>query len=194
MSSLIIFDGVWEMTDQPTETSIDELIAKLVEDLRNGGVIRTEKPGNFSSSSYGYHVSLAVADRLSTPAIGTGEVKPLEWAIREHTIYPTYAAKSVAGMYHIVSKYITKETEFSVSIDGKHFAHSLNIEGAQAAAQADYEARIRSALVSPPVSDLRDVIEIIRDAHTKLLTNHARSTVAHILLDAMVKLQTEGKS
>lgn len=72
-------------------------------------------------------------------------VKPLEWGAVSSRIF---AAKGVVGLYR-VKQY---DDHWAAFLYGTGFnAERTTADEAKAAAQADYEARIRSALVSPPV-------------------------------------------
>jgi hypothetical protein len=71
------------------------------------------------------------------------KVKPLEWS-------PGHSAKSPCGAYYI----IPVDERFAVSLNAmsigaEHIGRFATIEAAKAAAQADYEARVLSALVQP---------------------------------------------
>lgn len=71
------------------------------------------------------------------------KVKPLEWS-------PGHSAKSPCGAYYI----IPVDGRFAVSLNAmtigaEDIGRFATIEAAKAAAQADYEARVLSALVQP---------------------------------------------
>lgn len=75
---------------------------------------------------------------------GTVAVKPLEWS---PAIHGGECALGAAGLYHIYPYKLDGVDVFEVSNPFNHDNPTFPTKGAaQAAAQADYEARIRSAL------------------------------------------------
>lgn len=93
-----------------------------------------------------------------TPAV---RVKALEW--REASQQPDHiAALSMVGEYDIGH---AEKSVFFLMLDGVRFVdlgdHYLSAEAAKAAAQADYEARILSALEPAPVQGWRTDVNAI---------------------------------
>lgn len=91
-------------------------------------------------------------DRDRAASVKAGEVvavRPLEWVDRGDGVHPRFIARTIVGDYAIDK---TKGGAFAWWVPvlrGKIEEHTL--DAAKAAAQADYEARIRSALVVEPV-------------------------------------------
>lgn len=102
-----------------------------------------------------------LAKPASEPAGGGVRVKPLEWRAVEQTRSAEdpsteetgdYEATSPFGEYHIVCCFGSDSYVWSVSFCGDFIIDKDDPDEAKAAAQADYEARIRSALSSPASS------------------------------------------
>lgn len=84
------------------------------------------------------------------PAKAEVVVKPLEWRDRGEGVHPQYVADTVVGGYFI---HRTKGGAFqwwTPALRGKVEVHTLEV--AKAAAQADYERRILSALSTTPTA------------------------------------------
>ncbi|TPN03846.1 hypothetical protein FJ973_29840 [Mesorhizobium sp. B2-1-3] len=91
------------------------------------------------------------ARALSTPAVGELAVKALEWRdLRGHSFPDMWCATSPCGVYDIEERSASDSPAY-VAL-GPHYAFIADkdsLDEAKAACQADYEARIRSALASP---------------------------------------------
>lgn len=135
----------------------------------------------------------------SLPAIGEGsrvEVKPLEWTGKEGgpgcDIYAT-----PSGYHHYTVRHLSDD-KFDVILNTdtgsiwfaqeKNGTHHASYADAKAAAQADYEQRILSALRSPPepvsVVDEKPVICIGQHTLGQLMAGEAVEIDAAILLPA----------
>lgn len=76
-------------------------------------------------------------------------IKPLEWEYRHipHRTYPQWKAETIVGRYVVVDTAKTVEWY----LDGKTQVHDTSsVEAAKAAAQSDFESRIRSCLLDKP--------------------------------------------
>ncbi len=83
---------------------------------------------------------------------GTVEVRALEWQDhRGHTFPDTWTAKTPCGVYEIEERSASDSPAY-VATGPLHvfISDRDSLEDAKAAAQADYEARIRSALIPAP--------------------------------------------
>ena len=99
----------------------------------------------------GHHVMAAICEKCNRPDAGGGvRVKPLEWVERVG-VTGTFDANTSIGHY-IAS--ITDDGRghwFIVGLTTSNYT-TANIEAVKAAAQADYERRILSALSTPPAA------------------------------------------
>lgn len=109
----------------------------------------------------------AAAIRAYVAAVGEPvAVKPMGW---DESEWPRQA-QTVIGWYSIHSgrpdgRYRLRYPSFGHVVGPKGDAIFTTIDDAKAAAQADYEARIRSALAAPQPSQSRDeVVEALRGA------------------------------
>lgn len=89
------------------------------------------------------------------------KVKPLEWSDEGNG---EFIAQSVVGSYHIS---LPASFWSALAPDGEILSGFHTHTEAQAAAQADYERRILSALATPPASGLREENERLREALRK---------------------------
>lgn len=80
-------------------------------------------------------------------------VKPLEWRLEPIPPMGEWLASSPVGLYCIPIGSGKLPLRFR---DEKTLATFASLEEAKAAAQADYEARIHSALASPPAKEVTD--------------------------------------
>ena len=109
-------------------------------------------------------------------------VKPLEWDRDWQTSFTMRSMKKVddgcevhfidyvsgKGLYKIRISTVAKPGYIRVTYDGSEFP---SLEAAKAAAQADYEARIRSALTVTPAQDVAGLVEA-RRKHIELVGNY----------------------
>jgi hypothetical protein len=92
--------------------------------------------------------------RLASSDSGV-KVKPLVWRDHRPDSFPepAWSAQTSFGFYNIEEVSASDSPAYVVRLHAHHFvADKDSLDEAKAAAQADYEARIRSALVSAPVS------------------------------------------
>ena len=92
------------------------------------------------------------------PAVQVG-VKPLEWVDRIGNGKCKCEAETVVGLYGIYQD----GAWIALRFNGYRISGALpTIEAAKAAAQADYEARIRSELTAQPSPDVAALVEALR--------------------------------
>jgi hypothetical protein len=130
-------------------------------------------------------------DRATTPAQPAVAIKPLEWRDRSSEDVDIIAHHPW-GEYH-VTKNDSYEWPFLVRPFITQQSNYETLEEAKADCEADYEARIRSALVAPaspalPLSDFRiagqcnclDCLNIRRDAHVKREADRSAASPAPV--------------
>jgi hypothetical protein len=163
------------MTDSAAET-IDK-INRLIRDLNAGAVLSYDGPEEYWSTRMGVGASIEVARLLSAALAHPGQVreiaiKPLEWGLEpgRAAAFPRWNATVFGETYSVFKAWWGKEDKWGFVF--KEFHHSA--EAAKAAAQADYEQRIRSALVLPlPVQESEPVaylITTVRTGETRIST------------------------
>lgn len=136
-----------------------------------GTTIKTVYGGTFNNDGHG--IMVVAADH---PAGGAGAVKPLVWdksygyAGRAETAIGVYAIEHFAG----------QRQAFRVSLGMDRISSHAALDTAQAAAQADYEARILSALA--PVPEQNDGGQRIIDGLNDVLAYCAGDTSAATLI------------
>lgn len=114
---------------------------------RPGVRLRTDCSGPayyYTQTAWAWEAWKARAAAPPPPAQGEMKVKPLEWEYREDG---AYRASSSIGYYHVFPG-----TGFSYDLCGPvggRLATYKRLDDAKAAGNADYEQRIRSALVEP---------------------------------------------
>ena len=102
---------------------------------------------------------MAVAHRLSRtpaalsrPSVAEGAVKALEWRYIPDAFPPMWITKTTIGSYHIEEAAGSDSPSFDLfNPMAGPMGNYEGLDEAKAAAQADYESRIRSALVSQPL-------------------------------------------
>lgn len=79
------------------------------------------------------------------------KVKPLEWRDHPHAFpAPTWSAKTPFGFYNLEEISASDSPAYEVRLHAHHLvAITDSLDAAKDAAQADYDQRIRSALVAP---------------------------------------------
>lgn len=97
-------------------------------------------------------IEAALADAYRRGVESRPKVKPLEWV----ELRNDYVAQPESGPVYVIERFYD---EWDLLIDGCHtkpyvagIRETYKLEAAKAAAQADYEARILSALDLPPRS------------------------------------------
>jgi hypothetical protein len=97
-----------------------------------------------------------VLDELDASKARIAEVKPLEWGA-PYTDPSGYLSvrsnHTLVGVYDVYS--LKTDSKFRLEQGGKSFGSFDTIDAAKAAAQADYNARILSALAPPPHGDAK---------------------------------------
>lgn len=110
----------------------------------------------------------------AAPSAAEAVVKPLEW--EEQMFGSDWFANTVVGTYGVGVVHDAHIATLRFINDGQWddvvFARGLELEEAKAAAQADYEARIRSALVAPASLDVEQIIADIRSGQREAFINH----------------------
>jgi NTP pyrophosphatase (non-canonical NTP hydrolase) len=110
---------------------------------------------NASSEKVGLKTRLTAGGRAAS--VKAGEVvvvKALEWRDHRPDSFPepAWSAQTPFGFYNIEEVSASDSPAYVVRLHAHHFiADKDSLDAAKAAAQADYEARIRSALVVEPV-------------------------------------------
>lgn len=97
--------------------------------------------------------ALASPSARSTPGTGEANVKPMEWRDHRPDSFPepAWSAQTPFGFYNIEEVSASDSPAYVVKLHAHHFiADKDSLDEAKAAAQKDYETRIRSAIVSPP--------------------------------------------
>jgi hypothetical protein len=115
---------------------------------------------------------------LALQALDAGQpvaVKPLEW---EHMKSGEFLGGASAVANSILGEYQAWGEGSWVSPDGYHAVRTGSLESGKAAAQSDYEQRIKSALAPPPLSPPQERVEAnsLRDSSADPLgrTDHGR--------------------
>jgi hypothetical protein len=105
--------------------------------------------------------------------VGEIAIKPLEWECKHtpYRSYPKWQAETIVGQYVVVD---TARSVDWILIGTTIVNQAVSVEDAKAAAQADYEQRIRSSLALPlPVQEPEPVaylITTIRTGETRIST------------------------
>ncbi len=118
------------------------------------------------------------AETLRAASVKAGEVKvkALEWSEHKgpdgNCCYDHVTASSTIGGYSIEWKGWKDNDSYAVSRDEASVTFEYTLDTAKAAAQADYEARIRSALVveSAPTASVGAMREALQFARDQLVT------------------------
>lgn len=102
--------------------------------------------------------------RLASSDSGV-KVKPLVWRDHRPDSFPepAWSAQTSFGFYNIEEVSASDSPAYVVRLHAHHFvADKDSLDEAKAAAQADYEARIKSALITTPPSDagMREALDI----------------------------------
>lgn len=127
--------------------------------------VAASKPPRYTDDSRNAAAYILEAALSVFPAIGEGsrvEVKALEWG---ETSYGSPEAYSVVGVYRLNRAggggwSVSIKSEVLHDSDGR--TNFATVEAAKAAAQADYEQRVLSALRSPP-EPVRDAPEPVKE-------------------------------
>ncbi len=110
---------------------------------------------------------IAALRRLASSDGGV-KVKPLVWRDHRPDSFPepAWSAQTPFGFYNIEEVSASDSPAYVVRLHAHHFvADKDSLDDAKAAAQADYEARIKSALVEvPAAAGMREALEQI-NAH-----------------------------
>ena len=133
----------------------------------------------------------AVAAINALPAVQVG-VKPLEWEERGTDFWRALGTDRV---YEVIA---LADGRFFLT-NGPRLSDYPTLEAAKAAAQADYDARIRSALTVQPAPEVAALVEAAKEASTDLLitaynarhaakTDHLWEGVAENLDDSRASL------
>lgn len=122
---------------------------------------------------FDHHIFAKLSDIRALPAVQV-TVKPLEW----HNFDAwTHWAEGVCGTYHVEER----NGYWQVELRGGGLVHGVtqtddttpaDLDAAKAAAQADYEARIRSALTIAPAPDTEKVAALV-DAADAILNAYS---------------------
>lgn len=99
----------------------------------------------------------------ATPA-AQGVVKPLEWEVFD---VGTAWAHSPFGTYRYNFPKLTLSTQKNYVVDEFEDCEMSSLEAAKAAAQDDYERRIRSAFTTPPADTVAEAVKAEREACAK---------------------------
>lgn len=120
--------------------------------------------GTFADKLIGAVNSLRLA--ATQPDAGAVKVKPLEWTIEKRYGINIHIGRGAGFMYEAAIKVYSAGWVVTMGGDTFYNSDDADEDAAKAAAQADYEQRIRSALVHPaPASDvaLRGALGMIAD-------------------------------
>lgn len=128
---------------------------------------------------------------LALPAVQP-KVKPLVWEDRGATVNHQFKATTAFGVYYVERDKSGLFNWWTPALRGKVQAHTL--QAAKAAAQADYEARILSALepAVQPDAELAMRIAVEMEVHAALGTTTKEKADA-ILALLLVSLCAEGQ-
>lgn len=137
--TILALDGAWRAGYSP-----DQIIAQLVgKQTKNEARAWPDWRTMPADKAIEHDRSVDAAALKTTPASpGWVEVKALEWRGEGRP-----RAWSIVGRYDVAHDADEPE-EWSVSRDGSPFVFVASMESAKAAAQADYDQRIRSALTA----------------------------------------------
>ena len=170
--------------DAPEYVHIDkvrELEAEVARLIRENAVLGSDGSAARKSAAKNLARAEAAEARLAPDGVA---VKALEWRdtalIRSHAWLIVAVAKTPFGDYGIEKN---ESGDFSVTLTGQVLlnTHPTTKEDAKAAAQADFDQRIRSALYTHPASDtaLREALEALRN-----FANQYRSGAQGAWMDA----------
>ncbi|WP_244396168.1 hypothetical protein [Afipia carboxidovorans] len=141
-----------------------------------------ENDGHLNAARYMREAASAI--RLAAQSPEPVTVKPLVWVDHRPDSFPepAWSAQTPFGFYNIEEVSASDCPAYVVRLHAHRFvADKDSLDAAKAAAQADYEQRIRSALVNVPMSAsdgaLREALEQIRT----VCIDNAGDTVRHDL-------------
>lgn len=126
-----------------------------------------------STPPHGSHI-------FAAPVPQPVQIKALEW--REHPNSfpaPLWTAQTPFGFYNLEEISASDSPAYEVRLHAHHFvAGKESLDEAKAAAQADYESRIRSALSSPPsdaseIAALREKVAMLEEERDGLVDDLA---------------------
>lgn len=143
------------MTDKPTPEEVEKLLYPIIRMVNDGGGLSLDQCSAIIDGMRALSARVAELESQQSPAQGM-RVKPLEWSFFDAS---TWWAETVGGLYRINERgdgavILAKDADIMRYIDdnGDDWGGWPSIDHAKAAAQADYERRILSAIEPAPTT------------------------------------------